>query len=83
MKLFKLVPQLRENCAIQGPADYISKIRQGDTIFLMKNLPTKKYSVVTKIEAIREHENPIIFIDQRILGEFGDGEEVSILTTME
>jgi hypothetical protein len=79
MKAFKIVPQLRENCAIQGPADFISDVKEGDTIFLMKNLPTKKYSIVTKIDAKREHSDPTIFIDQRILGNFGEDEEVSIL----
>jgi len=79
MKSFKIVPQLRENCAIQGPEEFLSDIRESDIIFLLKNTPTKKYSIITKVDALKIDEDPIIFIDKRILGNFGENEEVRIL----
>ena len=78
MNTFKLVPQFRDNCAIQGPQEWLTKYNDGDTIFLIKDLPTKSYSIITKIDGIRSNTEPIIYIDQRIMGNFGEGEEVSI-----
>ncbi len=79
MKNFKLIPQFRENCVIQGKKEQLSNFKVGDTIFLISDLPTKKYSIITKIEAIEYSEEPKIFINERILGNFGENDEVFAL----
>jgi len=71
--------QFRENCIMQGKKEDLSKFKVGDTIFLISDLPTKKYSIISKIEAIEYDEESKIFIDSRNLGNFGDGDEVFIL----
>jgi len=77
--MYKLIPQFRENCIIQGKKEDLSKLKVGDTIFLISNLSTKKYSVISKIEAIKYAEEPKIIIDKRNLGNFGENDEVFIL----
>jgi len=79
MNTFKLIPQFRENCIIQGKKEWIAEINVGDTIFLMKKTPTKKYSIISKVDAIEDSEEALIYIDERILGSFIKDEEVSIL----
>jgi len=79
MSNFKLIPQLRENCVVHGKQEIISKFKEGDTIFLISDLPTKKYSIISKIESLVENEDSNIFIDKRILGDFGEDDEVFIL----
>ncbi len=77
--IYRLIPQFRENCIIQAIKEWISEFKVGDTIFLISDLPTKKYSVISKIEAIEFAEEPKIFLDKRNLGNFGEGDEVYIL----
>lgn len=79
MIYFKLIPQLRENCIVQGKQEVISKFKVGDTIFLISDLPTKKYSIISKIESLEEAEESKIFIDKRILSNLGENDEVFIL----
>ncbi|TFF97434.1 MAG: hypothetical protein EU547_04320 [Promethearchaeota archaeon] len=79
MQIFRLIPQLRENCIIEGKREELSKYKIGDTIFLISNSPTKKYSIISKIEQIKYSEDFQIFIDKRILDIFGEGDEVYIL----
>jgi len=77
--MYKLIPQFRENCIVQGKKEDLSKFKVEDTIFLISDLPTKKYSLISKIEAIEYAEEPKIFIDSRNLGNFGEGDMVYIL----
>ncbi|MFX1357655.1 MAG: hypothetical protein ACFFA8_10240 [Promethearchaeota archaeon] len=79
MKYYKLVPQLRENCIIQGNENWLSEFKYGDTIFLISNTPAKKFSIISKIDGIEYKENPRIFIDKRNLGNFAEHDEVFIL----
>jgi len=79
MKTYKLIPQFRENCIIHGKEEQLLKFKIGDTIFLISDLPTKKYSIITKIEGLEYPNKPKILIDKRILGNFGEGDEVYIL----
>ncbi|MHA1336823.1 MAG: hypothetical protein ACTSPW_13950, partial [Promethearchaeota archaeon] len=79
MSLFELVPQLRENCVIQGRENLLSEFQVGDTVFLLSNTPIKKYSVISKIDAIEYDMEQKIFVDKRILEKFGKGDKVTIL----
>ena len=79
MKMYKLIPQLREDCIIQGKKEDLLKFKVGDTIFLISDLLTKKYSIISKIEALEYHNEPKILIDKRIFGNFGEGDDVFIL----
>ena len=79
MITYKLIPQLRENCIVQGKEEWLSEFTVGDVIFLISNLPSKKYSIISKIEALEYTKEPKIFIDKRILGNFGENDEVFIL----
>ena len=79
MRTYKLIPQFRENCIIQGKKEWLSEFKIGDTIFLISNLPTKKYSIISKIEALEYAERPEVIIDKRNLGNFGENDEVFIL----
>ena len=79
MNTYKLIPQFRDGLVIQAKKEWLSEFHIGDTIFLISNLPTKKYSVISKIEVIEYTEDPKIFIDNRNLGNFGEGDEVFIL----
>ncbi len=77
--MYRLIPQFRENCIIKGKRERLLKFKVGDTIFLISDLPTKKYSIISKIETIEYAEEPKIFLDNRNLGNFGEGDEVNIL----
>ena len=77
--MYKLIPQFRDNGIIQGRKEDLSKFKVGDTIFLISDLPTKKYSIISKIEGLEYSNEPKILIDKRILGNFGEGDEVFIL----
>jgi len=79
MNAFKLIPQLRENCVVQGKEEWLSDLEEGDTIFLISNLPTKTYSIISRIETLNFANEPRIFIDRRNLGNFAENDEVSIL----
>ncbi len=79
MNTYKLIPQLRDGLIIQAKKEWLSDFKIEDTVFLISDLVTKKYSVISKIEAIEYAEEPIIFIDNRNLGNFGEGDEVFIL----
>ena len=79
MQTYKLVPQFRDNCVIQAQEEWLTDYTVGDTIFLISNLPTKKFSVISKIEALEIGDRPLIFIDQRNLENFAEGDEVYIL----
>jgi len=79
MNSFKIIPQFRENCIIQGKIEFLSDFEVGDTIFLISNLPTKTYSMISKIEEISFSDEPKIFIDKRNLGKFAENDDVSIL----
>jgi len=79
MRTYKLIQQFRENCIVQGKKEDLSEFKLGDTIFLISDLPTKKYSIITKIEGLEYPNEPKIFIDKRILGKFGEKDEVFIL----
>jgi hypothetical protein len=76
---YKLIPQLREDCIIEGKEKWISKYEKGDIIFLISSDPLKSYSIITKIEGKRISEEPRILVDKRILGKFGENDEVFIL----
>ena len=77
--MYRLIPQLRENCIIKGRKEELLKFKVGDTIFLISDLPTKKYSIISIIEAIEYDEESKIFIDNRNLGNFGEGDMVYII----
>ena len=79
MNTYKILPQFRENCVIQGKKEWLLDYKEGDTIFLISNQPTKKYSIISKIDQLEYNDEPIIYIDKRNLGNFGEGDEVSIL----
>lgn len=79
MNVYRIIPQLRDNCVIQGKKSWLSEFQEGDTIFLISNQLDKKYSIISKIEAIEFDEVPKIFIDNRNLEEFGENDEVYIL----
>lgn len=79
MNTYKLIPQLREGSIIQAKKEDLLEFKVGDTIFLISDLPTKKYSIISKIEAIEYGEESKIFIDNRNLGNFGVGDGVFIL----
>ena len=79
MKTFKIIPQFRENCVIQGSKEWIHNLNVGDIIFLISDIPTKKFSIISKIDALESNDNPKICIDKRNLGNFGEGDEVFIV----
>ena len=79
MITYKLIPQLREGAIIQGKKELLSELKVGDTIFLISRIPTKKYSIISKIDGLEYADEPQIFIDKRILGNFGKNDEVFIL----
>ncbi|MFX1523958.1 MAG: hypothetical protein ACFFCC_10660 [Promethearchaeota archaeon] len=79
MQSFKLIPQLRENCIVQGKEEWLSDFEIGDIIFLISNLPTKTYSLISRIEALNYANEPKIFINSRNLGNFAENDEVTIL----
>lgn len=79
MQTYKIIPQFRDNCVIQAQEDFLKDYSVGDTIFLISNLHTKQFSVISKIEALEIGEKPLIFIDQRNLENFGEGDDVYIL----
>lgn len=79
MQTYKIIPQFRDNCVIQAKEEWLKEYTAGDTIFLISNLHTKKFSVISKIEALEIGEKPLIFIDQRNLENFGEGDDVYIL----
>lgn len=77
--MYRLIPQFRENCIIQGRKEDLSKFKVGDTVFLISDLPTKKFSVISRIEGIQYADSSDIFIDNRNLGNFSEFDEVFIL----
>jgi len=79
MQTYKLIPQLRENCIIEGKKEWLSEYNKGDTIFLITSTPIKKFSIITKIEEKKYSENPRIYIDKRIMENLGKNDEVTIL----
>ncbi|NHJ23281.1 MAG: hypothetical protein EAX89_01810 [Candidatus Lokiarchaeota archaeon] len=79
MQTFKIIPQFRDNCVIQGKKDWFQDLSLGDTIFLIANEPTKKFSIITKIDGIEPGEEPIIYVDQRNLEKFAEGDKVYLL----
>jgi hypothetical protein len=79
MVTYKLIPQFRENCVIQGKKEWLSDFNIGDTIFLISNQPTKKYSVISLIDEIEYEGDPSIYMDERNLGLFGGEDKVKIL----
>ncbi|MFX1339132.1 MAG: hypothetical protein ACFFDK_11035 [Promethearchaeota archaeon] len=79
MQTYKLIPQLRENSVIQGRKESLSEFKIGDTVFLLSDLPAKKYSIITKIEKFEYSDEPKIFINKRILGNFAENDDVFIL----
>ena len=79
MNTYKLIPQLREGAIIQGKKEWLSEFKVGDTFFLISKIPAKKYSIISKIEAFEYAGEPKIFIDKRILGNFGKDDKVFIL----
>jgi len=79
MQTYKIIPQFRDNCVIQAQEEWLTEYSVGDTIFLISNLHTKKFSVISKIEALEIGEKPLIFIDQRNLENFGEGDDAYIL----
>ncbi len=76
---YKLIPQLREYCIVQGREEWLSEFTIGDVIFLISSIPSKKHSIISKIEAVEFSQDPKIYIDQRNLGILGEGDEVFIL----
>jgi hypothetical protein len=79
MQTFKIIPQFRDNCVIQGKKDWLQDYYLGDTIFLISNMPTKKFSIITKIDGIELAEEPIIYVDQRNLEKLAEGDRVYLL----
>lgn len=79
MQTYKLIPQFRDNCVIQAREELLVDYKVDDTIFLISNIPTKKFSIISKIEALEIGDEPLIFIDQRNLEKFAEGDEVYIL----
>ncbi|MBD3214462.1 MAG: hypothetical protein GF311_17755 [Candidatus Lokiarchaeota archaeon] len=76
---YKLVPQLRENCIIKGKKEWLSEYSPGDVIFIISTSAIKKFSIISKIENIKESDNAIIYIDKRIMGEFAEKDNVQII----
>lgn len=79
MKYYKLVPQLRENCVIEGKKSWISEFDVGDVIFLISNKPTKQHSIISRIQGKEISKEPKIYVDKRNLGKFAENDEVFIL----
>ncbi len=79
MQTYKLIPQLRENCIIEGKKEWLSEYSKGDTIFLITNTPMKKFSIISKIEDMKYSETPYVYIDKRIVENFGENDEVILL----
>ncbi len=76
---FRLVPQFRNNCVIQGKKELVSSFKEGDTVFLLSKIPTKTFSILTKVEGIIDSDENLIYIDQRILGKLAENDMVTIL----
>jgi hypothetical protein len=76
---YKLIPQFRENCVIKGKKEWLINYSVGDTIFLISNKPTKKYSTISMIDEIEYGNEPLIYIDKRNLGNFSENDDVSLL----
>jgi hypothetical protein len=79
MNLLRIVPQLRENRIVQGKENWLSNFEVGDTKFLISDLPTKTYSIISKIEELKYANAPKLFVDKRNLSLFEEYEEVFIL----
>jgi hypothetical protein len=79
MQSYKLIPQFRENCVIEGKEEWLSEFSKGDVIFLISTSPIKKISIISKIEDIVYQEEPIIYIDKRIMEGLGPNDRVHIL----
>ncbi len=79
MSPFKIIPQYRENCILQGTEENLRRFKEGDTIFLISNSPTKTFSIITKIEGLEFSEDEKIFIDKRILENFAENDEVNVI----
>jgi len=79
MRKYKIIPQLRENCVIQDKSEFLSDFEIGDTIFIISNVISKKFSIISRIDDIDCSENSNIFVDKRILGDFGENDEVFVL----
>jgi len=79
LRAYKIVPQLRDGCVIQDREEELINYDVGDTVYLISNLPTKKYSIVSKIEALENAEEPKIFVKKSNLGKFGENDEIYIL----
>ncbi len=79
LKTYKIVPQLREGCVIQDKGKELTDYNVGDTVFLISNLPTKKYSIISKIEALESADEPKIFVKKSNLGNLGENDEVFVL----
>ena len=79
MKTYKLQPQLRDNCILQGKKEWFEDFEVGDTIYLLSDLPTKKFSIISRIEGFKYEDEGFIYIDKRILGNLAENDEVFIL----
>ena len=79
MRKYKIIPQLRENCVIQDKSEFLTDFEIGNTTYIISNIPTKKFSIISRIDGIEHSEEPQIFVDKRILGEFGENDEVFVL----
>lgn len=79
MQTYKIVPQFRDNCVIQAKKEWLAEYSVGDTIFLISNIPTKKFSTITRIDAIETADEPIIYVDKRNLENLAEGDDVYLL----
>jgi len=79
LRTYKIIPQLREGCVIQDREEELIDYSVGDTVYLISNLPTKKYSIISKIEALENADEPKILIKKSNLGNLGENDEVFIL----
>ncbi len=69
----------RNGCVIQAKEEYLTDLKVGDTIFLISKKMGKIFSILTKIEAFAFAKEPVIYIDQRILGLLAEGDFVTVL----
>jgi uncharacterized Zn ribbon protein len=79
MDTFKIIPQLRENCVIYGEKENLAKFSEGDSIFLISDLPHKRYSIISKIEKIIHASERKILIDERNSEKLTRGDRVMVI----
>ncbi len=77
MDAFRIIPQLRKNCILQGKKETFENFKVGDTIFLITQNSEEKFSMISKIDSINYENENLIYIDKRLLDNLiNDNEEI-------